>query len=381
MNNGLLKSALLAGLLAGLSSLQAAPPLPLLAKLTNTPAVSGHEKPIRHLLQTQWHAALPNLEIDGMGNLIGHYAASASAPKLLLMAHMDETGFMVESITDDGFVKIAPVGGIATAVIYAQRWHIAGDNKTITGYSGMDSSHLLGEKKIVGSPDMSLLFLDIGAENKDDALAHFGVRPGLAVTPVSEFTQLSETRFLAKALDDRIGLAAISEVLETVKNHKPAYQLFAAATVQEEVGMRGASTVYQATKPDVVINVEVGIADDYPSLIAERKNTIFLGKGPSVFVYDRSMIPNQALVKWVRDIAAKNHIPVQLEVEMGYGEDGSKLQMSGKGVPAINIGIPVRYAHQHAGIFDKRDYNHAVRLLTVLVENFNQDIAKQIKNG
>ncbi|KTD48504.1 endo-1,4 beta-glucanase [Legionella rubrilucens] len=381
MNKGLLKSGLLGLLLvSGLTALHAATPLPLLAKLTNTPAVSGYEKPIRELLKAQWGTALPQLEIDGMGNLIGH-TASPSAPRLLLMSHMDETGFMVESITDDGFVKIVPVGGIATAVIYAQRWHIAGDKHPITGYSGMDSPHLLGDKKMLGSPDMTFLFLDVGAENKEDAMKRLGIRPGLAVTPVSEFTALSDTRFLAKALDDRIGLAAISEVLQTVKNSKPAYQLFAAATVQEEVGMRGASTVYQATKPDVVINVEVGIADDYPSLIAERKNTIFLGKGPSVFVYDRSMIPNQALVNWVRDIAAKNHIPVQLEVEMGYGEDGSKLQMSGKGVPAINIGIPVRYAHQHAGVFDKRDYHQAVRLLTLLVENFNQDIAKQIKNG
>lgn len=381
MNKGLLKSRLFGVLLVlNLHSLHAVTPLPLLAKLTNTPAVSGYEKPIRELIKAQWSAALPQLEVDGMGNLIGH-TASPSTPRLLLMAHMDETGFMVESITDDGFVKVVPVGGIATAVIYAQRWHIAGDKHPITGYSGMDSPHLLGDKKMLGSPDISFLFLDVGAENKDDAVKRFGIRPGLAVTPVSEFTALSDTRFLAKALDDRIGLAAISEVLQSVKNNKPAYQLFAAATVQEEVGMRGASTVYQATKPDVVINVEVGIADDYPSLIAERKNTIFLGKGPSIFVYDRSMIPNQALVNWVRDIAAKNHIPVQLEVEMGYGEDGSKLQMSGKGVPAINIGIPVRYAHQHAGVFDKRDYNQAVRLLTLLVENFNQDIAKQIKNG
>ncbi|KTC98262.1 endo-1,4 beta-glucanase [Legionella erythra] len=381
MNKGLLKSRLFGVLLVlNLHSLHAVTPLPLLAKLTNTPAVSGYEKPIRELIKAQWSAALPQLEVDGMGNLIGH-TASPSTPRLLLMAHMDETGFMVESITDDGFVKVVPVGGIATAVIYAQRWHIAGDKHPITGYSGMDSPHLLGDKKMLGSPDISFLFLDVGAENKDDAVKRFGIRPGLSVTPVSEFTALSDTRFLAKALDDRIGLAAISEVLQSVKNNKPAYQLFAAATVQEEVGMRGASTVYQATKPDVVINVEVGIADDYPSLIAERKNTIFLGKGPSIFVYDRSMIPNQALVNWVRDIAAKNHIPVQLEVEMGYGEDGSKLQMSGKGVPAINIGIPVRYAHQHAGVFDKRDYNQAVRLLTLLVENFNQDIAKQIKNG
>lgn len=383
MNKGLLSKAGLSLLLiAGIANANAVAPMPLLAKLTNTPGVSGYEKPVRTLLKTQWNSDNGQVHVDGMGNLIGKFSSSAKGPKLLLMAHMDETGFMVESITSEGFLKVVPLGGIANAVVYAQRWHIAGDNRVVTGYSGMDSPHLLDEKmKMSGSPVYNSLFLDIGALDKEDAINHFGMRPGLAVSPVSEFTQLSETRFLAKALDDRIGLAAISEVLEQAKRHQPGYQLFAAATVQEEVGLRGASTVYQATRPDVTINVEVGIADDYPSLMAERKNSVLLGKGPSLFVYDRTMIPNQELLNWVRSLARKNNIPVQLEVESGYGQDGSKLQMSGKGVPVINIGIPVRYAHQHAGVFDKRDYNNAVRLLTLIIENFNQDVANQIKNG
>ena len=360
---------------------EAATPLPLLATLTNTPAVSGYEKPIRTLLQTQWQSPGADSQIDGMGNLISLYKGRESGPKLLLMAHMDETGFMVESVTPQGFVKVVPIGGIANAVIYAQRWQIAADKGAVTGYSGMDSPHLLNDKKMTRSPQMKALFLDIGAQDQEDAMKHFGIRPGLAVAPVSEFTQLSETRFLAKALDDRIGLAAISEVLETVKRHPPACQLMAAATVQEEIGLRGASTVYKATHPDVAINVEVGIADDYPAVMAERKNTIFLGKGPTLFVYDRSMIPNQALLKWARSLARKTHIPVQLEVEAGYGEDAAKLQTSGRGIPAINIGIPVRYAHQHAGVFDKRDYNNAVRLLTLMVENFNQDVVNRVKKG
>ncbi|KTD65895.1 M42 family metallopeptidase [Legionella spiritensis] len=382
MSKGLLyRSAVVClGVLVSVTA-QAAAQLPLLAKLTDTPAASGYEKPVRTLLETLWTSETSVNHVDGMGNLISHYKGKGGGPKLLLMAHMDETGFMVESVTPDGFIKVVPLGGIANAVIYAQRWQIAAEKSMVIGYSGMDTPHLLGEKKTQGSPDIKALFLDIGAEDQDDAIKRFGMRPGLAVTPVSKFTQLSDTRFLAKALDDRIGLAIISEVLETVKRNQPAYQLFAAATVQEELGMRGASTVYHSTHPDVVINVEIGIADDYPSLAAERKNTIFLGKGPTVFVYDRSMIPNQALVAWVRALAEKHHIPIQLEAEPGYGEDGSKVQTSGPGVPAINIGVPVRYAHQHAGIFDKRDYNHAVRLLTLIASHFNQDVANQIRQG
>lgn len=363
-----------------LSFFATASEMPLLASLTEIPGASGFEKPVRQAMQKQWQPLMSDLKIDGMGNLIGRHKNNQQGPKILFMAHLDETGFMVESITSRGFLKVVPLGGIANSVIYAQRWTITTDKGPVLAYSGMDSPHLLGDKKMLGSPDINVLFLDIGAESKEQAQKEFGIHPGMEVTPVSEFSQLSKNRFLAKALDDRIGLASISDALDSLKQKLPN-QLFVAATVQEEIGMRGASTVNEATHPDIAINVEVGIADDYPLLLAERKGRIHLGKGPSLFVYDRSMIPNQELLHWIMDLASKNNIPLQLEVEPGYGEDGSKLQASGTGVPAVNIGIPIRYAHQHAGIFDKRDYDNTVKLLGLIAENFNQDVADRIKKN
>jgi putative aminopeptidase FrvX len=354
--------------------------MPFLASLTEVAGASGFEKPVRQLMQKHWQPLLKDLKVDGMGNLIGHNN-SQKGPRVLLMAHLDETGFMVESITPEGFLKVVPLGGIANSVLYAQRWTVTTAKGPVLAYSGMDSPHILGDKKMLGSPDISVLFLDIGAESQEQAQKEFGMRPGLEVTPVSEFSQLSANRFLAKALDDRIGLASISDALEQVKLKPQSNQLYVAATVQEEIGLRGASTVYEATHPDVVINIEVGIADDYPALLAERKSRIFLGKGPSLFVYDRTMIPNQELLDWVIDLANKHDIPLQLEVEPGYGEDGSKLQASGTGVPAINIGIPIRYAHQHAGVFDKRDYDNAVKLLGLIAEHLNQDVVDTIRRG
>ncbi|CAM2892300.1 M42 family metallopeptidase [Legionella worsleiensis] len=358
----------------------AASEMPLLAHLTEMAGASGFEKPIRQAIEKTWQPLLTDLKVDGMGNLIGH-KNNQKGPKLLFMAHMDETGFMVESITPEGFLKVVPLGGIANAVIYAQRWTVTTAKGAVLAYSGMDSPHLLGDKKLLGSPDMNFLFLDIGAESCEQAQNEFGMRPGLEVTPVSEFSQLSPNRFLAKALDDRIGLASISDTLESLKQKQQPNRLYVAATVQEEIGLRGASTVYQATHPDVAINIEVGIADDYPALMAERKNRIFLGKGPSVFVYDHSMIPNQELLEWVIELAKVNNIPLQLEVEPGYGEDGAKIQTAGNGVPVVNIGIPVRYAHQHAGVFDKRDYDNAVKLMALIAEHLNQDVVDKIKTG
>ncbi|KTD75579.1 M42 family metallopeptidase [Legionella waltersii] len=367
------------GFICSLAS--AASEMPLLSTLTEIPGASGYEKPVRTLMQNQWQPYLSESKIDGMGNLIGQFKNQPKGPKLLFMAHLDETGFMVESITPDGFLKVVPLGGIANSVLYAQRWNVSTTKGVVLAYSGMDSPHLLGDKKMLSSPDINVMFLDIGAENKEQAQSEFGIRPGLQVTPISEFSQLSKNRFLAKALDDRIGLAAITESLGSIKQKSIPNQLYLAATAQEEVGMRGASTVYNSTHPDVVINVEVGIADDYPMLLADRKGRLFLGKGPSLFVYDRSMIPNQELINWIMELANKNNIPLQLEVEPGYGEDASKLQVSGDGVPAVNIGIPIRYAHQHAGIFDKRDYDNAVKLLSLIAENLTQDVVDKLKTN
>lgn len=363
------------------SGVSASSELDFLARLTEAPGASGFEKPIRHLLQSEWAAALSDMKVDGQGNLIGRYKNSQQGPKLLLMAHMDEIGFMVESITDDGFLKVLPLGGISNAVIFAQRWQVNTAKGPVMAYSGMDSPHIMGDKKLSGSADLKALFMDIGASSREQAMKDYAVRPGLSITPKSELTPLGKYRVLGKALDDRIGLALITETLSKIKSKPLANQLYVAANVQEEIGLRGAATVYKSTHPDVVINVEVGIADDYPQLLAERKGRVALGKGPSVFVYDASMIPNQDLLDWVLELAKKNNIQVQLESEPGYGEDGAKLQTSGAGAAVINIGIPIRYAHQQASVFDQRDYQQALRLLTLIVENFNQKVSEQIKAG
>ncbi|MBI2785534.1 MAG: M42 family metallopeptidase [Legionella longbeachae] len=352
-----------------------------LAKLTDLAGASGFEKSVRDVVKQQWQQSMQNVSVDGMGNLIGQYKADQKGPSVLLMAHMDEVGYMIESITSDGFLKIIPLGGIPPAVIFAQRWTVSTPKGPILAYSGMDSTHLIEEAKKNKLPAGSAIFLDIGAETKEQAEEKFNVRPGLQVTPASQFSPLSENRFLAKALDDRLGLALIGDVLDSIKTQAHPNQLYTAATVQEEVGLRGASTVFNSTRPDITINIEVGIADDYPALIAERKGRIALGKGPTLFVYDRSMIPHQELLNWILDLAKKNNISVQLESETGYGQDGSKVQGSGSGVPSINIGVPIRYAHQQAGVFDKRDYNQAVKLVSLIVTHLNQAAVNQIKAG
>jgi len=343
-----------------------------IAQLTEIAAVSGFEKPVRQWLKKHWEPHTRDMKVDRVGNLIAGHRNNQQGPRLVLMSHMDEVGFMVDSITDDGFIKVLPIGGIYSAVSFAQRWQIVTPKGNVEGYSGYDAPHLLANDKKTAGTDLNKLFIDIGATSKQQAERQFGIRPGLSISPLSRFTKLSDRRYLAKSLDDRIGLAAITETLKNVSPRHQPNQLFAVATVQEEVGLRGASTAYASTNADVAINVEIGLADDYPEVAATRKNHVKLGAGPTLFVYDRSMIPNQELVNWVIELARRNHIPLQLELESGYGEDGAKMQTSGKGVPVINLGIPMRYAHQQAGVFDIQDYRQLVKLLGLIVSNLDE---------
>ena len=350
-----------------------------LERLTNVDGPSGFEGNVRKLIKKDWQQSASRVEVDGLGNVFGFVNKQAKGPNVLLMAHMDEVGFMVESILEEGYLKVIPLGGISDNVILGQRWVIRTPQGVVKAYSGLEAVHIMPRDKREKVLGKKAMFLDIGATSKQDAIDNFHIRPGLPVSPDSQLTKLSNRRYLAKALDDRLGLAAISEVANALNNKQLPNNFLLAATVEEEIGLRGASTVYASTKPDVAINVEIGIADDFPLLTTEKGSDIQLGKGPTLFVYDRSMIPNQALLQWIADLATKNGIPFQYEVEQGYGEDGAQVQSSGQGVPAINLGIPVRYAHEHAGVFDTEDFENAVKLLKLIVENLDKETVNKFR--
>lgn len=349
-----------------------------LSELTNAAGVSGFERSIGQLVKSHWLKMMTRVSSDKMGNVFGYVKPDSKKPRVLFMAHMDEVGFMVQSINEDGFIKVIPLGGIEDNVLLAQRWVISTAKGPVKAYSGLEAIHLIDKDYRSTAVNKKAMFLDIGAKSKDEVINQYGIRPGLAVTPDSQLEKLGSSRYLAKALDDRLGLVAITETVKQLKNTTLPNQLITAATVQEEIGLRGASTVYASVKPDVVINVEIGIADDFPLLLSDGGSDIKLGSGPSLFVYDRSMIPNQALVQWITQLAKKNNIPFQYELETGYGEDGAKLQVSGQGVPVINIGIPVRYAHEHAGVFDANDFNNATKLLTLIAKNLDEKTIKKL---
>jgi len=196
-----------------------------------------------------------------------------------------------------------------------------------------------------------------------------GLRPGLPVAYATKFEVLNGTgRYLAKAWDDRVGLAVITEALRQLRSRSHPNNLQVAATVQEEIGLRGASVVTATTNPDIVINLEIGIASDFPLLTSKALSQEELGKGAGIFVFDGSMIPNNNYIQWILRLADENTIPVQFESVTGYGEDAAMIQKSARGVPAVNIGIPTRYGHSQSGVIDRADYDHTVALVVKMIE-------------
>lgn len=350
----------------------------LLEKLSNAHAAPGFEQSVRQVLYPVWKKDLQNFKVDGIGNVSGTLRNQSATPNVLLMSHMDEVAYLVRTITDDGYIQVEPLGGWRDQVVYAQRWLIMTNNGPVLGYSGEESGHIVprGNQATNTKANSQLhaareMYIDVGATSKQDAMQRLHIRPGLPITPDTQFAVLNKgSKYLGKAFDDRVGLLVLTQLIKQFSSTSHPNQLTFAATVQEEVGLRGAEVIANEFKPDVVVNVEVCIAGDHP-FTATPSNASYpaLGKGPCVYVYERSMIPNNKMVDWVADLARKNNIPLQFATAPNYGQDGAKLQRSGMGVPTIVIGIPLRYAHQQAGVVDQSDIANTIKLMSLMITN------------
>lgn len=339
----------------------------LLQELTNAQGVPGFEQPVRELIRSLVEP-LGAIEQDKMGSLI--CCKDGQGPKVMLAGHMDEIGFMVRQITKKGFLKFVPLGGWWDQILLGQRVVVKTHQGDVVGVIGAKPPHILlpeEREKIVIKDKM---YIDIGATSREEAEAT-GVRPGDPVVPDSQFTRLAGGRaYLAKAFDDRVGCALMVEVLRHFQNHEHPNSIYAAATVQEEVGLRGASTSVEQINPDVAIVLESDIAGDVPG-IKEDESDIKLGQGPSLIVYDRSMIPNLRLRDLVIDTARQANVPLQFSAIPGGGTDGGAIQRHKTGVPTVVIGVAARHIHSHGAIIHRDDYDNAIKLLTTVISQLD----------
>lgn len=344
----------------------------MLKELTEASGVSGYESGARALMR-KYFSGLGELSQDKLGSLMCAKTGSSAGPRVLMAGHMDEIGFMVKHITKEGFLKFTGLGGWPHQVLPAQRVVIQTGKGEVTGVINSRPPFVMTEeerRKVVERKDM---FIDIGATSEQE-VAEVGVRVGDPVVPVSQFTVLNVPKktYMAKAFDDRMGNAVTVAVLQILARESHPNTVIAVATVQEEIGARGAITCAECINPDVAIIVDVDVAGDTPGMKPEESANKF-GGGPTVLAYDMRMIPNIKLRDLVMETAKEINTPVQVSaIEFG-STDGGPIHLHKTGVPTIVLGVPTRYVHSHNSILRRDDFDAAVKLATAVIKKLDKE--------
>ena len=351
--------------------------LELLRTLTEAHGVAGYEGEVRKLLR-DYFEPLGTVSQDNLGSLICRQPGDG--PKVMLAAHMDEVGFMIHHITNDGYLKFVQLGGWWDQVLLGHRVIIKTNKGDITGVIGAKPPHIVPaeeRKKVVEKKNM---YIDIGATSLAEVRAA-GVRIGDPVVPKADFEVLAPSKtWLSKAFDNRVGCALVIDVLRQFVDQPQDMDIYGVANVMEEVGLRGATTSVRAIDPDVAIVLEVDIAGDVPGVKREQARTK-LGAGPSIILYDRGMIPNLKLRDLVIDTAEKEGIPLQISsYSVGGTTDGARIHLHGIGVPTIVLGVPTRHIHSHGGIMHRDDYENGVKLVTAVIQQLDGATVADLTN-
>ncbi|MFZ5944166.1 MAG: M42 family metallopeptidase [Bacillota bacterium] len=352
--------------------------LKLIQELTELHGVSGFEEEVRHYIKDRMEK-ISEISYDNLGSIICRKQGTDENPRIMLPGHMDEIGFLVSAITKDGYLKFIPLGGWWDQVLLAHKVIVKTSKGKIPGIIGSTPPHLLDAKEREKIVEKKVMFIDVGAESKEEAMEKFGIRPGDVVIPESSFTLMHNPRYImSKALDDRLGVALFMETIEELSKIEHPNTVYGVGTVQEEVGLRGAQTSTDLIKPDITFVLDVGIAGDTPGLESLHID-VKLGKGPILLLADASMIPNRTLRDFVIDTAASQGIPLQFTTMMGGGTDGGAIHKYGAGVPSVAFGIPTRYIHSHSSLFHREDYENLLRLLIEMIKKLDASTADLIR--
>ncbi|MCX6639791.1 MAG: M42 family metallopeptidase [bacterium] len=332
----------------------------LLKKLTSAVGVSGREDDVRALIIKEMKPLVENVKTDVMGNVIG-FRKGAKRVKLVLAAHMDEIGFMVNHVDEKGFLRIIPLGGFDPRTLMAQRVTVHG-KKTLNGVIGSKPIHVLSEEEKKKTLKVEEYFVDVGLPG--DKVKKL-VSVGDVVTWRREMDELGDC-VTSKAFDDRVGVYVMLEALRQIKGKALPCDLYAVATVQEEVGVRGATTSAIGIDPDIGVAVDITLANDVPGA-AEHEQVTKLGEGAAIKILDSYSISNPKLVDHLKAIAEKRKIKFQLELLPRGGTDAGALQRAGSKAAVVTISIPTRYAHSTVETIHKKDVEACIDLLAAYI--------------
>jgi len=348
--------------------------LQLFKTLTELPGAPGNEHAIRKFMRSELEKYSDEIVQDNLGGIFGLKKGDDQGPTIMVAGHMDEVGFMVTQITENGMLRFQPLGGWWSQVLLAQRVEIITDNGPVVGVVGSIPPHLLSDELRSKPMDIKNMLIDIGADDLEDA-KKIGIRPGQQIVPICPFTPMAnDKKILAKAWDNRYGCGLAIELLKELKDEKLPNTLYSGANVMEEVGLRGAQAAATLINPDLFFALDASPAND-----ASGSKTEFgqLGKGTLLRIFDRSMITHRGMREFVLDTAETHNIPYQYFISQG-GTDAGRVHMANEGVPSAVVGICSRYIHTSGSIIHTDDYAAAKELIVKLVRSADKTTLETI---
>lgn len=324
-------------------------------KITEAHSPSGSEEEVQEIIYDELKETCLSFEYDNLGSIICNLNGGKNL-KVAIMAHMDEVGYLVESITKDGKLKLFSLGGIDPIIAINRIVNI----KT---YSSNKIQGVIMSNTSPKETKLENLYIDINCNSREE-VKNLGVEIGDSVTFKADTKYLDENNIVAKAIDDRIGCVLGVELLKEMKKYSLNYNLSFIASVQEEVGTRGGKTSIEKLKPDLVINLDVATA---------KENTRIYGNGPCLVVADKLALANKPLLHRFIDIGRDKNIDFQLDFLKGGGTDNGPASNSGIGIPGISIVIPVKNCHTPHTVINEKDYTNTFTLLKEFFLQLNEN--------
>lgn len=346
--------------------------LNLLKELVRTPAIAANEYWLNQLLSDKLNKLDYQIKIDGLNSLIAYRDHLEQNPKIMIACHIDEVGFMVKDIDDQGYIFMEAVGSWWSHLVMGQLMQITNaKGERYIALVGSLPTHGIKKEIKEKTIDLASLYLDLGVSSKKQVL-DLGIAIGDMITPYSEVIKLNEEGYLlGKAFDNRISVYILMEFLRKY-NHKN--NIYAAFTTQEEVGLRGARTTTNMISPDIALAIDTTLAGDTPL----TKNICKLNGGVVLSLIDSNSIAPRKLIKYLESLCHKHHIKYQYAVFNKGGTDSGNIHKSLAGVLNMTLSIPIRYMHTNHSIIHFNDVKACIKLLKVISLELTKDKIKEL---
>lgn len=351
-----------------------------LTKLMTIPGLSGHEDRVRRYLAGRLDALGIASRTDGLGNLIATVEGDPGAPAVMLLAHMDQLGFVVRRIEPDGLVRVERLGGVPERALAAQAVLLCvGEGRDVPGVIANKSHHATTPDEKYRVVPYAELYIDVGLASAE-AVEAAGIRVGTPVVYLPRVLALQGDRLAGTSVDDRAGCTALIELAGLLAGQSGLPTVHFVFTVQEEYNLRGAVPAGQTLLPDIAIQLDLVLATDTPDM--GTRGDVTLGGGPAISLYSfhgrgtlNGVIPHPAMARLFEDTARAGGTPLQRSAHVGALTDLSYVQVVGDGVASIEMGFPMRYSHSSLEVCDLNDLEALVNLLAGALGRINKDFS------